>query len=57
MYLLRFFIQFQQAIHVSLNKSKFVENKKKESKKLSFFSSDYGNRTRVPCVRGMCPNP
>ena len=33
-------------------------NKKKENVRNILLScSDYGNRTRVPCVRGMCPNP
>ena len=29
----------------------------KQSVFLQLDRSDYGNRTRVPCVRGMCPNP
>ena len=31
-------------------------NKKKETSDWMSLCSAYGNRTRVPCVRGMCPS-
>ena len=33
-----------------------LSTKKKTQLMLSLLGSAYGNRTRVPCVRGMCPS-